>query len=75
MILFVDQPGALQNGDEIIEVAVNVADGDHGIGMVHGGFGWSRPCQADQHQEKEERKKKHGEEKHGAEEGTFLGLL
>jgi hypothetical protein len=52
-MLRVDEPGALENGDKVIKVAVNVTDGDYGLPLIRWGFGRFRPCQDDQHQEQE----------------------
>src|SRR6266481_5773441 len=53
VMLRVDEPSPLENDDKIIKVAMNVADGDYGLPLIRRGFGRSRPCQANQHQEQE----------------------
>src|ERR1700674_1710926 len=49
VVLRVDEPSPLENDDEIIKVAMNVADGDYGLPLIRRGFGRSRPCQASQY--------------------------
>jgi hypothetical protein len=52
-MLRVDEPGPLENDDEVIKVAMNVADGDYGLPLIRWGFGRPCPSQAYQYQEQE----------------------
>jgi hypothetical protein len=52
-MLGVDESGPLKNAHEVIKIAMNVTDGDYVFRFIRRGFGRSRPCQANQHQEQE----------------------
>jgi hypothetical protein len=54
VMLRVDEPSPLETDDEIIKIAMNVADGDYRLLLIRGGFARSRPCQANQHQQQED---------------------
>jgi hypothetical protein len=55
MMLRIDQTGSLENRDKVIEVTVNVANGDYGFRLLCRCFGWLRPSDSDRQQEQEAR--------------------
>src|SRR5271167_1693711 len=54
MVLLVDQTGALENGDEVVKVTVDIGNGNHGFGWLRRSLRWSRPRQSGRHQEQED---------------------
>ena len=74
VVLLVDQTGALENGDKVVKVTMNIADGDYGFRRLGEVLLWSGPASPTDTGTGERKYKRDGE-KPRPEGGPFSCLL